>query len=105
MDKIAALSDILKQNPQDSFARYGLAMAYLGNGDTDAALAAFETTTDNNPDYVPAYQMSAQTLAKLNRTDDAIAQLKLGLAAAQRTRNTHAASEMQALLDELETGY
>ncbi len=99
------LSEILKQAPQDSFARYGLAMAYLGNGDTDAALGAFETTTDNNPDYVPAYQMSAQTLAKLNRNEDAIAQLKLGLAAAQRTGNSHATSEMQALLDELQTGY
>ena len=105
MDKIAALSEILKQNPQDSFARYGLAMAYLGNGDTDAALAAFETTTDNNPDYVPAYQMSAQPLAKLNRNDDAIAQLQLGLAAAARTGNAHASSEMQALLDELDAAY
>jgi hypothetical protein len=45
--------------------------------------------------------MSAQTLAKLGRNDEAIARLKEGLAAAQRTKNAHAASEMQALLDEL----
>jgi hypothetical protein len=45
--------------------------------------------------------MSAQTLAKLNRNEEAITRLKEGLDAAQRTRNAHAASEMQALLDDL----
>ncbi len=45
--------------------------------------------------------MSAQTLAKLARIDEARARLDAGLAAAQRTGNSHAASEMQAMLDEL----
>ncbi len=102
MDKIAMLSEILAHNPTDSFARYGLAMAHLGDGNTDAALTEFQTTTAHNPDYVPAYQMSAQTLSKLNRNAEATARLHAGLAAAQRTGNTHAASEMQALLDEIE---
>lgn len=105
MDKIAALSEILQQNPADSFARYGLAMAHLGSGDTDAALREFAATTEHNPDYVPAYQMSAQTLAKLNRNEEAVERLKAGLAAAARTGNAHAASEMQALLDELQDGF
>ena len=63
MDKIAMLTEILSANPADSFARYGLAMAHLANGDTDAALEEFQRTTDQNPDYVPAYQMAAQTFA------------------------------------------
>lgn len=105
MDKIAMLSEILKQNPADSFARYGLAMAHLSDGNTDAALTEFAGTTEHNPDYVPAYQMSGQTLAKLHRTDEAKERLTAGLAAAQRTGNRHAQSEMQALLDELELGY
>ncbi len=105
MDKIAALSEILAQNPTDSFARYGLAMEHLAQGSTDAALAEFAATTEHNPDYVPAYQMSGQTLAKLTRNEEAKARLHAGLEAAQRTGNRHAASEMQALLDELEAGY
>ena len=98
------LSDILQQNPADSFARYGLAMAHLGNGDNETALEEFRRATENNPDYVPAYQMSAQTLAKLNRNAEAVERLKLGLAAAARTGNGHATAEMQALLDDLEGG-
>jgi Tfp pilus assembly protein PilF len=105
MDKIAMLTEILTQNPADSFARYGLAMEYLSQNNTDKALEEFAATTQHNPDYVPAYQMSGQTLAKLHRNDEATARLKDGLAAAERTGNRHAISEMQALLDELELGY
>ena len=96
------LTTILQQNPADSFARYGLAMAHLSDGNTDAALTEFANTIQHNPDYVPAYQMSGQTLAKLHRTTEAKQRLNDGLAAAQRTSNRHAASEMQALLDDLE---
>jgi tetratricopeptide (TPR) repeat protein len=101
MDKIAALTEILAADPSNAFARYGLAMEHSGQGNTDLALTEFTTLIQHNPDYVPAYQMSAQTLAKLSRTDEAIARLKDGLTAAQRTKNTHAASEMQTLLDDL----
>ena len=101
MDKIAALSEILQLDPANAFARYGLAMEHLTQDNTTAALNEFSTLIEHNPDYVPGYQMSAQTLAKQGRTEEAIARLNEGLAAAQRTHNAHAASEMQALLDDL----
>ena len=101
MDRIALLAEVLTANPEDSFARYGLAMEHNTQGNTDLALTEFTTLIHHNPDYVPAYQMSAQTLARQGRTDEAIARLKEGLAAAQRTNNAHAASEMQTLLDDL----
>lgn len=101
MDKIAALTEILAANPADSFARYGLAMAYASEGRSDEALAEYDTIIQQNADYVPAYQMSAQQLLKDGRTSDGEERLKAGLAACERTGNTHAASEMQAMLDDL----
>ena len=101
MDKIGMLTGILQQNPKDSFARYGLAMAYAAEGKTDEALREFATTTEHNPDYVPAYQMSAQTLIKVGKIDEARARLQEGLAACNRTGNAHAASEMQGMVDEI----
>jgi tetratricopeptide (TPR) repeat protein len=101
MDKIAMLSEILKQNPADSFARYGLAMAYAAEGKNDDALREFGETIERNPDYVPAYQMSAQTLMKVGRVDEAKVLLQTGLAACDRTGNNHAASEMSGMLDEI----
>jgi tetratricopeptide (TPR) repeat protein len=101
MDKVAMLTEILRANPADAFARYGLAMAYAAEGRSEEALREFAETTERNPDYVPAYQMSAQELLKLGRAEDARARLQAGLAACERTGNRHAASEMGALLDEL----
>jgi len=101
MDKIASLNEILQLDPANAFARYGLAMAHLSLGNTTAALTEFSTLIEHNPAYVPAYQMSAQTLAKLGRAQEAVTRLNDGLAAAKRTNNAHAASEMQALLDDL----
>lgn len=101
MDKIAALTEIITQNPTNSFARYGLAMAYAADGRSEEAVSEFARITETEPDYVPAYQMSAQTLLKLSQTDAAKARLTAGLAACERTGNAHAASEMRAMLEDL----
>ena len=101
MDKVAMLTEILKQNPADAFARYGLSMAYAAEGRAEDALQEFAETIARSPDYVPAYQMSAQELLKAGRSDEARERLQAGLAACERSGNTHAASEMQAMLDEL----
>jgi len=95
------LTEILSQNPTDAFARYGLAMAYAAENRQPEALAEFDRIIANTPDYVPAYQMSAQELLKAGQADEARARLEAGLLAAERTRNAHAASEMQAMLDDL----
>jgi len=101
MDKIAMLTEILQQNPADAFARYGLAMAYAAEGKSEAALREFAETIERSPDYVPAYQMSAQELVKAGRLDEAKGRLQEGLAACERTGNSHAASEMGGMLDEI----
>jgi cytochrome c-type biogenesis protein CcmH/NrfG len=101
MDRVAMLQQVLIQNPNDAFARYGLAMEYANRGDADTALSEFAKLLEANPDYTPAYQMSAQTLLKASREDEARKMLEDGIACADRTANQHARSEMQAMLDEL----
>ncbi len=101
MDKIAALSEILEHNPVDAFARYGLAIALTAAGNTDQALTEYTTLLEQTPDYVPAYQMSAQTLIRLGRTAEAVTRLQSGIQVAERTGNSHAQSEMQAMLDDV----
>ena len=103
MDKIAALREILNLDPGNAFARYGLAME-LAQSDPEAALAEFSTLIARSPDYVPAYQMSAQTMIRLGRPADALTRLHAGIAAANRTNNQHALAEMEALREELASG-
>lgn len=101
MDRIATLNEILSQNPNDAFARYGLAMEYSNQGNIERALAEFELLLKTSPDYTAGYFMAAQTLARANRTGEAKNMLTNGIASARRTGNAHAQSEMQAMLDEL----
>lgn len=101
MDKLAALNEILQLDPANAFARYGLAMEHAAQGNPEAALAEFDILIGHNPDYVPAYQMSAQTMVKLGRTEAALTRLHEGIAAANRTRNQHALAEMEAMRDDL----
>lgn len=101
MDRVAMLKEILAENPNDAFARYGLAMEYANAGDATSALAEYEQIVTTNPDYVPAYQMAGQLLMNHGREEDARGWLERGIAAARKTGNRHAESEMQGMLDTL----
>jgi tetratricopeptide (TPR) repeat protein len=95
------LSDFLEQNPNDAFARYGLAMEYSKAGQTDIALAEFNKLLQMHPDYTNGYFMAAQALEKVGRTAEAQQMLETGIAAAKRTGNKHALNEMTGMLDEI----
>lgn len=103
MDRIGSLAEILSQNPDDAFARYGLAMEYSKAGDVQRALEEFGKLLAAHPDYTAGYFMAAQALVNANRTDEARKMLVEGIASARRTGNQHAQSEMTAMLDELKS--
>jgi len=98
------LEEYVAQNPNDAFSRYGLALESLREGDKAAAEAQFRTLIEGNSDYVPGFQMYAQMLAQDERREEAKPILTAGIAAATRVGNTHARSEMEGLLAELEAG-
>jgi tetratricopeptide (TPR) repeat protein len=102
--RVAALQEILRESPNDAFARYALGLEYSGAGETDAALAEFAKLLEAHPDYTNGYFMSAQALARAERIDEARVMLLKGIESARRTNNRHALSEMEAMLDELEHG-
>ena len=102
MDKIERLKEILALDPRNSFARYGIAMELVSQGETTAALAEFDILLSNDPDYTPGYFMAAQTLAGAGKRPEAIERLKAGIGCAARAGNSHALSEMQTMLDTLD---
>jgi predicted Zn-dependent protease len=101
MDRIAMLNEILSQNPSNAFARYGLAMEYSKAGEVESAMQEFGKLLSAHPDYTAGYFMAAQTLDKAGRIEDAKRMLTNGIAAAQRTGNGHAQSEMEGMLQSL----
>ena len=101
MDRIAMLAEILAENPNDAFARYGLAMEYSNQGKIEEAMQEFAKLLAVHPDYTAGYFMAAQTLVKADRMDEARKMLGDGILSARRTGNGHAQSEMEGMLADL----
>jgi tetratricopeptide (TPR) repeat protein len=95
------LEEFVQKAPNDAFSRYGLAMECSSSGDLPAAIQHFGLLLEKNSDYVPAYLMYGQLLARVSRREEARQILSQGLAAAAKKGDTHAASEMESLLADL----
>ncbi len=96
------LEGFVAANPNDAFARYGLAMECASNGDTAAALEQYAKLLAAHPEYVPAYFHYGTLLVRLNRTTEARKILSDGVVAARKAGNSHAQSELEAALLEAE---
>jgi thioredoxin-like negative regulator of GroEL len=95
------LEEFVSKKPDDAFSRYGLAMQCMNDGDPAAADTHFRALLERNADYIPAYLMYAQLLARESRTAEAKQVLSNGIAAAAKKGDHHASSEMETLLHEL----
>ena len=95
------LQEFLQNNPNDAFARYGLAMEEMREGSTQEALAQFRLVIEQHPDYSAAYHQAGQLLIAAGEIEQARTMLQQGIQAARRQGNAHASGEMQGLLDEI----
>jgi cytochrome c-type biogenesis protein CcmH/NrfG len=95
------LEEIVAKKPDDAFSRYGLAMECMNSGDPTAADTHFRALLASNTDYIPAYLMYGQLLARESRITEAKQILSSGIAAAAKKGDQHASSEMEALINEL----
>lgn len=95
------IQEMLADEPNDSFLRYGLAMEHLSEGDHEGAVGCFRDLIAIDADYVPAYLQGGQALIRLGRPDEARVMLQQGMAAAQKQGNEHAYGEMMGFLESL----
>jgi Tfp pilus assembly protein PilF len=96
------IEEMLAEDPNDPFLRYGLAMEYVGAGQDEAALRCFEELRRVAPDYVPAYMQAGRALARLNREEEARTVYRAGITTARQKGDLHAADEMERFLQELD---
>jgi Flp pilus assembly protein TadD len=93
------IEDMLRDDPNDPFLRYGLAMEHASAGDDEGAVRCFGELIAVTPTYVPAYLQAGQALTRLGRTEEAAAVYRQGIAVARQQNDQHAAGEMEGLLD------
>lgn len=95
-NRINILKGILDSKPEDTFARYGLAMEYAKEGRHGEAVEEFRAVIARDPGYAYAYYQGGQALEKLGRIEEAKQIYRAGIEAA---KDAHARSELQAALD------
>ena len=62
MDRLTALLDFLRDDPDDAFTRFALAQEYAKRGSASAALGYYEALVADQPTYVGDVLPSGQTL-------------------------------------------
>ncbi len=102
MDRLAKLKELLLENAEDSFARYGLAMEYARQNRLEESVAEFRTLITSDPDYVAAYLQAGQTLEQLDQSSEAKAIYREGIQAAMRRRDMKARGELETALSLLD---
>lgn len=104
VDRIRAL---LAESPDDPELHYALAMEHSSAGDDAGCVGVLRTLIETfaATPFIPAYLQAGQALARLDRTDEAAAVLRDGIAAAERVGTPaalHARGEMLGLLATVE---
>jgi hypothetical protein len=94
------LEEALRQDPSNTFARYGLAME-LVNSEPGAAWSHFEYLLMHHSEYSATYYQAGVFLMKQERLDEARKVLATGVEITGRQGKQHAQAELQAALDDL----
>ena len=99
--RLSMLDALIARGSTDPFVRYARALELRGLGQLEAALDGLRDVRARHPDYVPTFLMAGQIAVELEQTAEARDWLTQGVAAAERARDEHARSELQAALDAL----
>lgn len=102
MPKLETLQEFVASSPDEPLPRYALGMELRNLGRAEEAVTTFRELVRRHPGYVATYLMLGQTLIGLGRADEAREALGLGLEAARKAGDRHAASELQEALDSLD---
>ena len=98
MSRREKIEEMLKDQPEDNFLRYTLAMEMEKTDECDAALDIYKDLMAGIPPYVPAFFMAGQMLYRIDRSEEAVPILEQGIAEATTQGDLHAAGEMREFL-------
>ena len=98
MSKIEALQGFLKDDSNDSFSRYALAMEYIKIGQYDNGITEFETVIRIDPRYVATYYQLAKVYEQQGRTDEAETTYRNGIVMAGEAGDDHTRDELREAL-------
>ncbi len=97
-NRLEMLKQMIAQDSQNTFARYGLAMEYGKAGQLDQAITEYRALISIDPAYVAAYYHAGQALEKAGELDEARTMYEQGMAACSLKGDAHTKAEIEAAL-------
>ena len=97
-NRLESLKQMVAQDPENSFARYGLAMELMNSNLPGEAIAEFKTLLAKDDTYVAGYYHGGQALEKLGNIEEARAVYEKGIEACLKKGDAHTRSEIEAAL-------
>ena len=102
MDRLTALTEMLKENPHDPFLQYGIALEYASKGDVPEAIARIEKLLSEHPDYLGAYYQLGQYYEIEDNSEEAIDTYRRGIMLAEKQGNKKTLGELRSALELLD---
>ncbi|MDQ3396097.1 MAG: tetratricopeptide repeat protein [Bacteroidota bacterium] len=96
--RLNILLQYLKEEPEDPFNIYAVAMEYM-NIDVDKMKLYFDRLLEKHEGYLPTYYHAAKFYAQIDK-EHAESIYKKGIALAQSLRNNHALRELKSAYNE-----
>jgi tetratricopeptide (TPR) repeat protein len=101
-ERVQFLTQAIQSNPDDTFARYALALEFARAGQPEAALEHFRYLLEHHPDYSATYYQAGVLLTDRGRIEEARRVFQDGIAVTRRLGQAHALGELQAALESLD---
>ena len=102
-NRLEILKQMVAQDSNNTFARYGLAMEFAKSGQYRQAVDEFRTLIEKDETYSAAYYHAGQALENLGLIEEARAIYEKGIEASARKGDLHTRSEIEAALNLLPT--
>ncbi len=100
--RLQHLQEMLKNEPNDSFLNYALALEYEKANEIEKAIALIESLLLHDENYLGAYYQLGKYYEQTNQQGKAISTYKKGIVIAQQQKNRKTVSELNEALQLLE---
>lgn len=100
-ERVQFLKQRLEANPDDTFARYALALELSKSDRPDEALGHFEYLLSRHPGYSATYYQAGMFMIQKGRPADARRIFEKGVEVTHSQGELHAEQELRAALQEL----
>ena len=102
MSRIDQLLELLKQEPDDQFLNYALALEYAKANEKSKAVLIIENILHQDENYLTGYYQLGQLLEQTGNSDKAKAVYSKGVEIAHKQKNNKTMGELNTALDLLE---